>query len=497
MSVRESTWSGNTSRQNTPTSYQSRSSPAAGRGRYSSWSTQSSQPRWHKISSPSPRPPSPPLGPVLKTLNEKDLSASADLNEYSARITDCQNLPLLWTGKCNRHEKWSSQLTSANQGKPPAWTPLQTPEKLKEDSGEYFRDPNAARFPNYPTEPAVHAIFSQQPDFSASSIDIFACGSTMGNLLRFVRKIDKPFRFLVEVVGNTVFFIRRENSPTELIPRVYGYGHTFPEAYTTWDMDVKGSESHQRIIQYTFNGLKCLVRFGSDGYFRSPNPEAGLQHQSTSAKLVETTDKALAAFALSSPAHQKSPLTPLTIKPGGERVPQSSIFDLKTRSIRKIDQDTLAEELPRLWIAQIPNFVLAYHSYGTFTHIREQNVCKEVSAWETENEESLQRLGVIIRKIIEFVKSKSETKLEVRRVGTGVLELREPEGDFEVLPPEIKALWTGGYRDSEGEEENHISDPIRDNSEYHKDTDDESTEDYTACSADGCGYCGHCSYRVA
>src|SRR5437764_7357210 len=112
----------------------------------------------------------------------------------------------------------------------------------------------------------------------------------MGNLLRFVRKIDKPFRFHVEVVGNTVFFIRREISPTELIPNVRGYGHTFPEAYTTWETDARGSESHQRIVMYTFGGLKCLVRFESDGYLRDLVPSNGPQKSHTSRKSAESCE---------------------------------------------------------------------------------------------------------------------------------------------------------------------------------------------------------------
>ena len=101
-------------------------------------------------------------------------------------------------------------------------------------------------------------------DFSA--VDIFGCGSTFGNLLRFVRGENKSFRMIVEVVQNMVLLIRRENSPREVMQDVRGYGHTMPEAYTTWRRDVKGSESHQRIIRYKFAGLDCLVRFEADGY---------------------------------------------------------------------------------------------------------------------------------------------------------------------------------------------------------------------------------------
>jgi len=71
---------------------------------------------------------------------------------------------------------------------------------------------------------------------------------------------------LVEKVGKAVFFIRREDSPTELIPDVRGYGHAFPEAFTTWESEVITSASHQRVIKYAFGGMKLLVRFEADGY---------------------------------------------------------------------------------------------------------------------------------------------------------------------------------------------------------------------------------------
>jgi hypothetical protein len=329
----------------------------------------------------------------------------------------------------------------------------------------------------------------------------------MGNLLRFVRKVDKPFRFLAEVVGNTVFFTRRENSPTELIPDVRGYGHTFPEAYTTWDADVKGSESHQRIIQYTFGGLKCLVRFEGDGYHRdliSKDEQQKSHNPGKSVENCEDTDPGLSeafAFSLSSGNQQNSLTVPdkgLTIKFGGQRIPQSAIFDLKTRSIKKVDQDILSDELPRLWIAQIPNFVLAYHTYGAFTDIRTRNVRREVEDWEAENENILHELCMLIRKIITILESRSDRKLEVRRVETEVLELREQAGEnSSALPPEIESRWIGRHRDEAVEEagaENRYSGPVDDEDDERFYDSDESIKDFTACSADDCGYCGHCTY---
>jgi hypothetical protein len=117
-------------------------------------------------------------------------------------------------------------------------------------------------------QPAIEAISTHDPNFESNDVDLIGCKSTLGNLLRFSRNVDlsEKYRIIVEVVGSMVFFIRRENSPTQKIPGVRGYGHTFPEAYTTWDKEVQGSESHQRIIKYNFAGLTCLVRFEGDGY---------------------------------------------------------------------------------------------------------------------------------------------------------------------------------------------------------------------------------------
>jgi hypothetical protein len=165
-------------------------------------------------------------------------------------------------------------LTAVALGSPPAWTPPVDDAQLKPDSGDVFRDINAAHYPSYPVEPALRSILALQPDFDFQSVDVVGCGSTIGNLLRFAGSTAKPFRFDVDVIGDTVFFVRRENSPTELIKDVRGYGHTFPENYTSWEPETRGSVSHQRIIQYEFGGLRFLVRSETDGYVRDPNSTA-------------------------------------------------------------------------------------------------------------------------------------------------------------------------------------------------------------------------------
>lgn len=366
-------------------------------------------------------------------------------------------------------------------------------------------------------EPAVLASLEADPEIPTKT-DVVACGSTIGNLLRFVRGQDKTFRMLVEKVNNTIFFIRRENSPRELIPEVRGYGHTFPQAYTTWDADVPGSVSHQRIVGYKFAGLDLVVRFEADGYL--PPKKAPFQGSSTAkskskSKGKETSVDELADFLSATgltASSFKSGSSALQIKEGTSSVEQTEIFDLKTRSIRsKFTKDHLADELPRLWISRIPNLILAFHTRGNFKNedIQIKDVRGDVAKWEKDHASDLAYLAALMHQIIDAVSRHPNGKIEVSHQQIGVLEIHEQlPGVGDALSASVKARWqsmspsdemrSGGSQDDEkpSKEGSENAQPDEDESE-----DDDSgiqwsekvDDDFTAC-GETCGYCGKCSY---
>jgi hypothetical protein len=150
-----------------------------------------------------------------------------------------------------------------------------------------------------------------------------------------------------------------------VITHVRGYGHSFPEAYTIW-ADTKGSKTHQRIIRYQLGNLKTVVRFEADGYLADMAP---VKVTNSNQPCRETDEdsllSAIARSTISSKIQQDS--KSLKLIQGQCSVPQYAVFDLKTRSIkRKKDDCTLADQLPRLWIKQIPFFILAHHDRGLF-----------------------------------------------------------------------------------------------------------------------------------
>ncbi|KAL2169394.1 hypothetical protein VTG60DRAFT_6100 [Thermothelomyces hinnuleus] len=411
--------------------------------------------------------PPPPFGALIRTLKLRYLDDEGETPEHLACIADLQTVASYsWV------DKPKSGPEILIPGRPPLWTPQVTPTQLKEDGGCYYRDKNAARYPKHPIEPAVVAGLDADPALPLD-LDIFACKSTLGSLLGFVRGEDKEFRMLAYKVRHTIFLVRRENSPTELIRDVRGYGHTFPEANTTWEADVKGSASHQRLIRYVFGGLRLAVRFEADGYIKPsggrggedddfdpnlrsnrlsssasfswssrpsrtdnaaappPPPPPSLDELATalSTANVTTTTGQGGSSSSSSISTTTTPPQKLTVTRAGPAVPipHSALFDLKTRSVRTREAKgggpaVVEELLPLLWAAQMPTLVLAYHTRGLFRpeDAEVRDVRADLRRWEREHRAELARLAALLRRLRDLV---AEAVGDVHAADEGVVEI--------------------------------------------------------------------------
>jgi hypothetical protein len=354
--------------------------------------------------------------------------------------------------------------------------------KLEEDNGVYYRDHNSAFFPKHPLEPAIVSVMKMHPD--SFGVDIVGCNSTLGNLLRFVRGVEGTFRMLVEVVGNTVHLVRRERSPKEQIIGVRGFGHAFPEAYTTWAHDVQPSKSHHRIVKCRFGKLDLLIRQSSDGYIEKDEAKSSPAVTSSSTGDQDIANL-LGGLSIKSSPTKAAKYGELEVVDGGWLTPQSCAFDLKTRSIKAIDKDTLGEELPRLWMMQIPKFILAHHRFGTFCNIEVTDIQDEIENWEKSHQADLRRLSALLHRIITTALEKEDTLLEIVRVQEGPLEIRERLPDVGVaFSAEVKDMWMKWLGDTEEDSE--------ESTQEVDDASDSGSGDFTECNEE-CGYCGKCS----
>jgi hypothetical protein len=270
-----------------------------------------------------------------------------------------------------------------------------------------------------------------QPQFDGQSVDLVGCGSTIGNLLRFAGSQSKPFRFDVDVVGDTVLFARRERSPNEMITDLRGYGHTFPEAYTTWDSEVRNSCSHQRIVRYEFGGLNLLVRSETDGYVKDPDLEKSSAGKPAKS---QSLDDALGSVSLGGSGVEAG--RALEVRLQGRKVPQDLIFDLKTRaSYKPFDME---EIFPRLWLNQTPKFLIAYHQFGLFDKPRVEDVRQRVLEWESRNSALLARFHSIVKRIVDVVRDSEDQQCEVSWDGQGPLLITKQIGEGrKALPSDL------------------------------------------------------------
>ncbi|KAI2626214.1 hypothetical protein GGS21DRAFT_530597 [Xylaria nigripes] len=362
-------------------------------------------------------------------------------------------------------------------GQPASWKPLPLPCRLPRDCGDYMRDQNGARFPNHPMQPAVQALFALDQTFDPSSIDIMGCASSLGDILRFARSIDSTFRFDAELIGNTLFLIR--NHKDDVIPDVRGYGHSFLDAFTSKEPNSGIIKSHQRVVSYDFGGMKCLVRFECDGYLTNEDSNG-------TEPIVEIPPR----ISLSSIALRKA----------GMIVSQDSVLEIKTKSQAR-GAVQRSDHIPRLWLRQIPHFITAYHTQGTFQELQIEDVHKELIEWESQHQDELKMFGSILCHLITEVKRMSHLKLEVYRVGTGPLQLRERKGVArQALPrywenrwkarlqPSLEPATVGNDSDEDSETYPSLS---RASSEGSDASAADFSFDYTSCNP-ACGYCGHC-----
>ncbi|KAM0323929.1 hypothetical protein ACHAQA_008510 [Verticillium albo-atrum] len=442
----------------------------------------------------SPNPP-PPFGPEIASISAKDLTKDVAVTTGEARVTNFKLVASYnWLDKRDP--------TIIVPGMPPRWTPLSKPSQLDEDSGIFYRDRNASRFPSHPMQPAIESILLTQTSINGVSptpIDVVACVSTLNNLLRFASGDDTGFRMLVQVVGSTVHLIRRENSPKEIIEDVFGYGHTFPERYTTWDPEARGSASHQRILNYQFAGLQFLVRYEGDGYLPDLVDEPRIVNKGSAKAAPKSAQPSLEDLAANLASTSVSPADPtstaLKIILAGSQIPQKALFDLKTRSIKAFEVDHLAKESPRLYLSQTPNFVLAHHTRGTFDTIITRDVRSPIRDWECASAESLSRLAKLLRRILVLARARPDGRMEITRgEGDAVLRAREQTPGLPgVLSAGCEARWKAWLGGGRGGVE--PKDDVGD-----EDDDEgvalgwaESDDDFTACT-EACDYCGRCTY---
>jgi hypothetical protein len=174
-----------------------------------------------------------------------------------------------------------------------------------------------------------------------------------------------------------------------------------------------------------------LVRSETDGYVKDPRLDLLKKAQAAGPQSLEDALGGVALGQSAVDAGQK-----LEVRLQGRKIPQSLIFDLKTRaSYRQFDMD---EILPRLWVNQTSKFLIAYHKYGVFENPKVEDVGRQVLDWESRNSDLLARLHGIVKRIVDVVRDSKDQQCEVSWDGEGLLRITKQIGEGrKALPSDV------------------------------------------------------------
>ncbi|GAT18603.1 hypothetical protein RIB2604_00100970 [Aspergillus luchuensis] len=339
------------------------------------------------------------------------------------------------------------QLASYHQhrGRPPLWTPVKKSLKLKETSYPKWANPKPINELTYPWEASSEAIRRQDSSYDLKRTDIVTCSATLRDLFDFIRGLTSEIRFIMERIGKTVVFVRREVPAPVWLPESdiqYKYEAEFTKRYTRWEGIAAEYKAHQRILRYNFAGINMIVRSAADAYI--PNQDLDSEGGSASTD----TDKANINSLTEG-------ISGLQVHEGGKPIAQNEILHTDLRSmynhhgqLRKLHLNTV---FPRLWASQVSNVAVAYHKEGVMKSVRVSDMKDEVLKWERDNKDHLSRLAGLLNNLTGYARA-SPSRLEVCRSSFGPLEIRKlaDQNSPKAVSPEMRLCFdklTTSWRD--------------------------------------------------
>jgi len=321
-----------------------------------------------------------------------------------------------------------------------------------------YIDQNAYRNPSYPLEPLFRSVYTENPGFDPSTLDLVTDRSNLRKLVWTIcgNGIVEDFRIDIRLVGQTLLFTRYEEHTHERIGsnEFRGYGHSFERKFTTYGEGMKESTGHHRVIKYTMGSLQLLLRFEVDGYLSDVStdydPTTSQSNYSHNAvDDVQSLTSRLKNIDLDSTAQQCSTdqKVGLRVVHGGYKVPHSSLLELKTRSQRRPIQPS--DVIYQLWFAQVPHLIAGYHNHGKFVRIEQKNFeeNRAFQRFERARGSDLRKFVQVVEMIRTAMKGGKIDKA-VLLFEDGSLDLYERMGTWDALPKDLISKWNDISSDS-------------------------------------------------
>jgi hypothetical protein len=295
-------------------------------------------------------------------------------------------------------------------GAPAAWTPPDLPIRILPDRGTFYVDQNTHRSPKSSFQPLFHSLLMLHPSFKMTPISLVTDRNNLRKLFGFASgRIDRSFRIDVELIEDTLFFVRWELNVLDIIrgSKAFGFGHGFERAVTAFGEGLGDSSGHHRIVKYNLGGLQCLVRFEADAYTEDSEDTKG---QSIPKEDDDQSNLSTVLESLSLSSKSTSLKTCFTVLPRGQLIPTTAVVEIKSRKKRV----RMADTIPQLYFSQTEKLFVGYHEQGVFTQdIEKLEMRASLDDWETDHQPELRKLLRLISKIREVLQMTGKKKVVV------------------------------------------------------------------------------------
>ncbi|KZP03187.1 hypothetical protein FIBSPDRAFT_688699, partial [Athelia psychrophila] len=251
-------------------------------------------------------------------------------------------------------------------GSPRQWLDRALPFKVKPDFGVVFVDQNAFRMKDKPLLPLIRAVElmgNTSPQLAVPSgvggpervdwgkVDFVTDRGNLRKLLRWINgtNAERVLRIDTQLAGDGTVLLNRWETRTREDGQG-SYGFNLEKAATSPLAGCEEATSYHRIVKYDLGGLSMVVRFEVDAFI-PPGQREKVDDESF-----------LKAFSAPTVSGAPIPAKPggLTIRHGGQMVPQSSLIELKSGRIK------WPEVYPQLYVSQTPWLYKAAHENGQF-----------------------------------------------------------------------------------------------------------------------------------
>jgi len=282
-------------------------------------------------------------------------------------------------------------------------------------------------------------------------VDLVTDRNSLRKLLDFVSGHSREsWHIDVELVNETMFLTRFEKDEVRYITGSFfsGYGHEFEKAFLRFESGLENSSSHQRIIEYEIGGMKWVVRFEADGYFK-----ANAENEVNAGLSV-----ALDELSLESELEQQSTfLEGMNCIQKGHLVSPESIIEVKCTGGKS---NQLSIKTPQCWFSQTGHYFVGRHSEGLVNKVNKTEMGPVFHSWENNHQENLRKLVTLIKEIKELAGSLDGGKCSLvhdYKEKPKVMRAFKSHHSRLALSPLVKErFWKNGAEDSEVEEDGGV-----------------------------------------